>query len=163
MRWRGQSAPKEQPSSLVFVENIRGTIRRHRLTIHKAVVDTTLKEDAGNFLFLNAETCETRYKIPPSKRRLRLHRQKLRGVLADGLNVQENKKLLRVEEIEGGVRAHFEDGTFADGTILVGTDGNNSNVRKFLMPEDYKLNMLPVHLVGVIRHFTPGRYPILLA
>jgi 2-polyprenyl-6-methoxyphenol hydroxylase-like FAD-dependent oxidoreductase len=122
------------------------------------VVDPTLKHDAGNFLFLNAETGETLYKIPPSKRRLRLHRQKLRGVLSDGLNIQEGKKLTTVEEIEGGVRAHFEDGTFAEGTILIGTDGNNSNVRQFLMPDNYKLHQLPVHLVGVVRHFTPGKH-----
>lgn len=60
-----------------------------------------------------------------------------------------------MEEIEGGVRAHFQDGTFADGTILIGADGNNSNVRQFLMPDDHELNKLPVHLVGVIRRFTP--------
>lgn len=119
-----------------------------------AVVDRTLKKDAGNFLFLNCETAETLYKIPPSKRRLRLHRQKLRNVLADGVNVQEGKKLTRVEDIEGGVRAHFADGTFADGTILIGADGNNSNVRKHLLPDDHALTLLPVHLVGVIRHFT---------
>ncbi|KAF7541892.1 hypothetical protein G7054_g221 [Neopestalotiopsis clavispora] len=121
----------------------------------KAVVDSTLRKDQGNFLFLNAETCETRFRIPPSKRRLRLHRQKFRDVLTDGLNIQDGKYLVRVEEIEGGVRAHFEDGTFADGTILVGADGNNSNVRRHLMPEHHELTKLPVHLVGVVRHFTP--------
>ncbi|KAK6205747.1 hypothetical protein LQW54_008231 [Pestalotiopsis sp. IQ-011] len=123
--------------------------------LSKAVVDSTLREDQGNFLFLNAETCDTRFRIPPSKRRLRLHRQKFRNVLTDGLDIQDGKHLVGVEEIEGGVRAHFQDGTFVDGTILVGADGNNSNVRKYLMPDHHELTKLPVHLVGVVRHFTP--------
>ncbi|KAI0836252.1 FAD/NAD(P)-binding domain-containing protein [Hypoxylon sp. FL0890] len=120
-----------------------------------AVVDKSLKADAGNFLFLNCETAEIRYKIPPSKNRLRLHRQKLRSILEDGINIQEGKKLMSVEVIDTGVRAHFEDGTFADGTLLVGADGNHSNVRKYLLPDDYALNPLPVNLIGVVRHFNP--------
>ncbi|KAI4864445.1 hypothetical protein F4820DRAFT_334105 [Hypoxylon rubiginosum] len=121
-----------------------------------AVVDKSLKNDAGNFLFLNCETGEARYKVPPSKTRLRLHRQKLRNVLADGINIEEGKKLVSAEEIDGGgVRAHFQDGTFADGTILIGADGNNSNVRKHLLPADHALSPLPVSLIGVVRHFSP--------
>lgn len=107
-------------------------------------------------MFLNCETAETRYKIPPSKRRLRLHRQKLRDLLASGLDIREGKKLKTVEELPcGGVKVYFEDGTSAEGSILVGADGNNSAVRKHLIPDNYKLTVLPVNLVGVIRHFTP--------
>ncbi|KAI1396618.1 FAD/NAD(P)-binding domain-containing protein [Hypoxylon fuscum] len=121
----------------------------------EALVDKTLKSDAGNFLFFNCETGAVRYKIPPSKERLRLHRQKLRNILADDLDIREGKKLVSVEQIEGGVRAHFEDGTFADGTILIGADGNNSNVRKHLLPDGHDLTPLPVSLIGVVRHFSP--------
>ena len=114
-----------------------------------------MKKDAGNFLFLNCATGKARYRIAPSKRRLRLHRQKLRTILTDGLNIQEGKKFERAEVLEDGrVRAHFQDDTFADGTILIGADGNNSNVRRYLMPDTAALTPLPVHLVGVIRHFT---------
>jgi 2-polyprenyl-6-methoxyphenol hydroxylase-like FAD-dependent oxidoreductase len=122
----------------------------------QAVVDSSLEEDAGNFLFLNCATGETRYKIPPSKRRLRLHRQKLRDVISTGLNTQEGKELKSIENLpQGGVKAYFVDGTSATGSILIGADGNNSVVRKYLLPEAYKLNRLPVNLIGVVRHFTP--------
>lgn len=100
-------------------------------------------------------TSEPRFKIPPTKRRLRLHRQKLRNILADGLLVNEGKKLVSIEELDDGVRAIFDDGTSAEGTILIGADGNNSNVRRHLLPNDFELTRLPVHIVGVVRHFTP--------
>ncbi|KAF8855207.1 FAD/NAD(P)-binding domain-containing protein [Acephala macrosclerotiorum] len=121
-----------------------------------AVVDPSLKEDEGNFMFLNCATGEPRYKIPPSKRRLRVHRQKLREVMSTGLNIQEGKSLRSIENLPvGGVKAHFIDGTSAAGSMIIGADGNNSVVRKHLLPEAHKLNSLPVNLVGVVRHFTP--------
>ncbi|KAI0381231.1 FAD/NAD(P)-binding domain-containing protein [Hypomontagnella monticulosa] len=125
--------------------------------IPSTVVDRTLKHDAGNFLFLNCETAEIRYKIPPAKKRYRVHRKKLKDALSEDINIQEGKKLVSVEEIEGGVRAHFEDGTFADGTILIGADGNHSNVRKHLLPNDHALTPVPVSLIGVIRRLTPDQ------
>jgi 2-polyprenyl-6-methoxyphenol hydroxylase-like FAD-dependent oxidoreductase len=119
-------------------------------------VDTSLTVDEGNFLFLDASTSKPRYRIPPSKRRLRLHRQKLRDLLSSGLDIQEGKGLVSVETLpSGGVVAHFSDGTSATGSILIGADGNNSRVRKGLMGAEANLNLLPVNLVGVIRHFTP--------
>ncbi|OTB09713.1 hypothetical protein K445DRAFT_71787 [Daldinia sp. EC12] len=159
----------------VFEKSIEGNLRQGwALTLHwclsalkrtigpratsrisDALVDGSLNSDIGNFLFLNCETAEILFKIPPAKSRLRLNRRKLRSVLADEIDIREGKKLISVATIEGGVRAHFEDGTFADGTILIGADGSNSNVRKYLLPDDYGLNTLPVSLIGVIRHFSP--------
>jgi len=45
------------------------------------------KEDRGNFLFLNAETGDIQYRIPPSQR-LRLNRESFRMLLMEGLAVQ---------------------------------------------------------------------------
>lgn len=107
-------------------------------------------------MFLNAATCQPRYKIPPSKRRYRLDRNKLRDLLCTGITVHEGKALASIENLSsGGVKAHFEDGTSATGSIIIGADGNNSVVRKELLPDAHKLNLLPVNLLGVVRHFTP--------
>ena len=85
-----------------------------------------------------------------------MSRQKLRDVLCTGIAIQEGKKLLSVETLPtGGVKAHFEDSTSVTGSILIGADGNHSMVRKSLMGDAWKLNQLPVSLVGVVRHFTP--------
>ncbi|EXJ87763.1 hypothetical protein A1O1_04690 [Capronia coronata CBS 617.96] len=109
------------------------------------------RNDTGNFLFLNLATCETKYRIPPSERR-RVNREKLRAVLLKDVedHVRWSKKLTRVEvgEDGDGVRAHFHDGTSVSGAILVGAEGSNSTVRKFLSPGDYRNRQLPIRFVG---------------
>ncbi|RFU26571.1 hypothetical protein B7463_g9768, partial [Scytalidium lignicola] len=123
-----------------------------------ASVDPTLKLDDGNFLFLNAETGEVRYKIPPTKERFRLNRLKLLNILSTGVNVEWGKDIEYYEEApDGTIRVHFKDGTSASGSMLIGADGNNSNVRKCLIRDNQKssLTKLPVNVIGVVRHFTP--------
>lgn len=91
------------------------------------MVDKTLAHDQGNFLFLNGSNCEIRYKIPPTKRRLRLHRQKLRGVLSQHLDIRYGKEVKYcVKSQEGRMIVHFTDGTTEEGSLLVGADGNHS-------------------------------------
>ncbi|EXJ93752.1 hypothetical protein A1O1_02145 [Capronia coronata CBS 617.96] len=124
-------------------------------SLPSAQVTTLDGDDKGNFLFLDARNCEAKYRIPPTKRRLRLHRQKLRDVLVSGLDLQQGKKLASFETpAEGGVIATFADGSVAKGSILIGADGNNSNVRRSMGMANPSLNKLPVNLVGVVRDFT---------
>jgi 2-polyprenyl-6-methoxyphenol hydroxylase-like FAD-dependent oxidoreductase len=61
-------------------------------------------------------------------------------VLADelvkrGIDVHYGKRLTRVEEREANVVADFEDGTSAEGDIIIGADGVHSAVRKYLLPD----------------------------
>jgi flavin-dependent dehydrogenase len=90
-------------------------------------VDSTLKQDEGNFLFLNAETGEVRFKITPTKERYRLHRLKLLNLLSTGVDIQWGQKVESYDDSSDGVKVHFEDGSLAAGSILIGADGNNSN------------------------------------
>ncbi|KAG6168812.1 hypothetical protein E4U11_005198 [Claviceps purpurea] len=124
------------------------------------------RNDNGNFLFLNLDTLETKFRIPPNKRR-RLNREKLRKVLLQGVTdrVQWGKRLRDVQvlsdregvvEADGRlVRVNFSDGSSADGSLLVGADGSNSDTRKFLVPEAHDNHALPVRLVGVAVEMTP--------
>jgi len=46
-----------------------------------------------------------------------------------------NKSLERVEQSDSGVKAHFSDGTHAEGDLLVGADGIRSTVRAQFLPQ----------------------------
>ena len=53
----------------------------------------------------------------------------LRGALPEGI-VQYEKRLARIERPSGGgVTTHFDDGSSAEGSLLVGSDGSASAVR----------------------------------
>ncbi|KAG4026286.1 hypothetical protein MFRU_042g00150 [Monilinia fructicola] len=126
--------------------------------IPTATIDPTLNDVDGNFLFLNARKAEPRYKIPSSKLRRRLDRQKFRNLLTTDLNVREGKKLssLTPPSEFGPLTAHFSDGTESSATLVVGADGNNSMTRRCLFEgrKEGELTRLPVYCLGMVRHFT---------
>lgn len=73
-------------------------------------------------------TGETAGVVGDGKPFLRAGRQGLRAVLREGINVQMAKVFTHYEVVPGqGVIAHFEDGTVAKGTLLVGADGSRSH------------------------------------
>jgi len=55
-----------------------------------------------------------------------VNRFRLRDILASGLDIQWDKKFVRYEEASDSVTAHFEDGTTATSSLLIGADGVNS-------------------------------------
>ncbi|KAI0856135.1 cercosporin toxin biosynthesis protein [Xylaria cubensis] len=66
----------------------------------------------------------------------------LRGVLLDGIEdrISYGKELVRYENIDGGIIAHFKDGTKAPGRFLVGADGRGSVARRQFLPDHLPLD-----------------------
>ncbi|KPM41823.1 hypothetical protein AK830_g4717 [Neonectria ditissima] len=110
----------------------------------------------GNFVFINLETLEPKFRIPPSERR-RVNREKLRNVLLQEVSdcVHWGKRLATIEDVDGGVVAVFDDGTRVEGAIIVGAEGSNSCTRKFVAPDTYRNTRLPVRFVGCSVDLTP--------
>jgi 2-polyprenyl-6-methoxyphenol hydroxylase-like FAD-dependent oxidoreductase len=119
------------------------------------------RNDTGNFLFINLQTLEPKFKIPPNERR-RVNREKLRKVLLEGVkeHVYWSKRLHSIEpaaDEKDGVTAVFEDGTRAAGALIVGAEGSNSRTRKYLRPDAYKNTQLPVRFIGSAVDMTPAQ------
>lgn len=119
------------------------------------------RNDSGNFLFINLETLDSKFRIPPNKRR-RVNREKLRKALLQGVadHVKWGKRLSDIELVDstdggGGVRAHFADGSSVEGSMVVGAEGSNSQTRKFLVPDHYRNYQLPVRFIGAAVDMTP--------
>lgn len=76
--------------------------------------------------FLNAYTQEPLPFGPPARSRgqwIRANRSKLRTYLSTEVDIKWGKRFTRYEVENNIVKAFFEDGSSAIGTILVGADG----------------------------------------
>ena len=116
------------------------------------------RNDTGNFLFINLETLEPKFRIPPNERR-RVNREKLRKVLLKGVeeHVQWSKRLVSIQDGPlDAVTALFEDGSEVMGSLIVGVEGNNSRVRRYLCPDTYRTTQLPVRFLGSAVDMTPS-------
>ncbi|MFC4908691.1 FAD-dependent monooxygenase [Actinomadura gamaensis] len=68
-------------------------------------------------------------------RRADLYGGLYRLVAERGVPIEHGKRLVRAENLpDGGVRAHFADGTSADGDVLIGADGVHSVTRTSIDP-----------------------------
>ncbi|KAG6036030.1 hypothetical protein E4U41_005834 [Claviceps citrina] len=144
---------------------------------HAQVDPQVGRRDDGNFLFLNLQTLEPKFRIPPNERR-RVNRERLRKALLRGVadHVHWGKRLSGVEEAAaaaaaapdggeeggpgggggGGVRVTFSDGSTAEGSMLVGAEGTKSQTRRLLVPDNRHRNRpLPVRLLGAAVDMTP--------
>ncbi|KAK0125461.1 hypothetical protein ONS95_000526 [Cadophora gregata] len=106
------------------------------------------RNDTGQFLFLNLANAEPVFQIPPAPR-LRIHREKFRKLLLDGIDVRWSKKFVDFEVRENFVVVKFEDESKVEGNLLIGCDGATSRVRRTLCPDTGALSQLPVRFLGV--------------
>ena len=67
-------------------------------------------------------------------------RGELFAALADevenrGISTEYHRRLVRIEQSDGSVTAHFADGTRASGDVLIGADGVHSTTRSYVDPD----------------------------
>ena len=75
----------------------------------------------------------------------------LRQLLLAGLeNVHLGKTFARYDQRDGRIIAHFEDGTSAEGDILVAADGGGSRVRRQFLPHAQRVDTGVVGIAGKI-------------
>jgi 2-polyprenyl-6-methoxyphenol hydroxylase-like FAD-dependent oxidoreductase len=67
-----------------------------------------------------------------------LHQVLREAAIREGIPVEFGKKLAGLNMTERGVTAVFEDGTSAEGVILVGCDGIHSRTREIVLPQAAK-------------------------
>jgi 2-polyprenyl-6-methoxyphenol hydroxylase-like FAD-dependent oxidoreductase len=89
---------------------------------------------------------------PVTKRRA-ISRGELRDALLHGTEplVHWAKTFTGYELRDDGVRAFFDDGTHADGDLLVGADGSNSRVRHQRLPDLRRQDLGIVNIAGRVR------------
>ncbi|KAJ4265953.1 hypothetical protein NW762_003926 [Fusarium torreyae] len=77
---------------------------------------------------------------------IRAERYRLRNWLSTNINIQWNKRIMRIEHNDDGVIVFFHDNTSAKGDILVGADGAHSIVRQQLLDKsnDEVLRVIPL-------------------
>ncbi|HWS82396.1 MAG TPA: FAD-dependent monooxygenase, partial [Rubrobacter sp.] len=65
-----------------------------------------------------------------------------------GARIEYGKRLVGAETTPGGVVARFEDGTAAEGDLLIGTDGIHSRTRRIIDPSAPGARYVPVLNIG---------------
>ncbi|CAI7572840.1 unnamed protein product [Penicillium manginii] len=133
--------------------------------MHKMLPQDTLKRiqdvqvdpdvalnDNGNFLFINLETGEPKYKIPPSVR-WRVNREKVRRALLHGIedHVHWGRRVVGVilPENKTKVQLVFADETTLTGRLAIGVEGSRSMVRQILRPDAFDNVPVGINFTGV--------------
>ncbi|KAJ5298080.1 hypothetical protein PENANT_c039G06734 [Penicillium antarcticum] len=116
------------------------------------------RNDSGNFLFINLETGEPKFKIPPNVR-WRVSREKMRRALMNGIedHIHWGRRVtgLSLPKDTHQVQLVFEDQTNVTGSLVVGVEGSRSIVRQFLRPDAFDNQNLGINFTGVAVDLTP--------
>jgi hypothetical protein len=105
--------------------------------LKEAAVDLSFDSSAeGGYSvpFYNGKTGEHIISMP-MKNAIRVSRRKMRSLCSEGLDIRYGEKLVSVSHEAHGVTAVFASGATATGSIVIGTDGPQSMVRKILLGE----------------------------
>lgn len=105
------------------------------------------EKDTGKFIYINAGTGEPVVSIPPSKR-LRVRREQIRRILLQGIDVQWDCKVEKIDRSNNEVSVICANGRKFTGDVLVGCEGANSITRRLICPENGQLYQLPVRFCG---------------
>jgi 2-polyprenyl-6-methoxyphenol hydroxylase-like FAD-dependent oxidoreductase len=102
----------------------------------------------------DGQTREEAFAFPIPKAR-EINIRKLRVLLAEQLKVQYGKSFSRFESFEDGrVKVFFEDGSSDEGDVLIGIDGANSAVRRYILPHGGDMKILPFALMNFNASYT---------
>jgi 2-polyprenyl-6-methoxyphenol hydroxylase-like FAD-dependent oxidoreductase len=100
--------------------------------LHTTRIDQAAGNDQSHSVFLNLETCTSKWSLPPTYgNRMRVVRGRLRNLLMEGIEelILWGKTLSSFEVEKDGVKARFSDGSCYSGELLAGVDGCHSTVR----------------------------------
>ncbi|KAI8954420.1 putative monooxygenase [Xylaria longipes] len=78
---------------------------------------------------------------------IRAARYKIVNWLETHILVQYNKQVSKIEDSEDKVKIHFQDGTFAEGDILVGAEGSRSATRKHILKGEDPVRSPPMAII----------------
>jgi 2-polyprenyl-6-methoxyphenol hydroxylase-like FAD-dependent oxidoreductase len=89
--------------------------------------------DVGDGFTCANEKMESFFSVPQGQdAAVPFLRSELRNLLQEGIHIEWNKQLVKFEDKSDHVIAHFKDGSYATGDLLVGCDGGASTVRELL-------------------------------
>ncbi|CBF87739.1 hypothetical protein AN1311.2 [Aspergillus nidulans FGSC A4] len=109
-------------------------------------------DQMGSFTFLNLQTGEPALKttIPPGWKGARMSRVRFLQLLMTNLDIHYSHRLSQITfPTDDTVRAHIENGDQETGYLLIGADGTNSVVRRFVYgAENSKNTQLPIRMLN---------------
>ncbi|CRG86619.1 hypothetical protein PISL3812_03629 [Talaromyces islandicus] len=157
-----EDGPRKQGWAVALIESLEDMKEMLPPDIYANLPTCSVNYGSGlpdRLALVDGITGKTAGVVGDGKPFLRAGRQSLRAVLRQGLDVQMAKIFTHYEVIPGeGVIAHFEDGTTAKGTLLVGADGSRSHVRSQLLQNKNPLMQSQfVNVVGEL-DLTPNVY-----
>ncbi|OKJ95610.1 FAD-dependent monooxygenase [Amycolatopsis sp. CB00013] len=111
------------------------------------IASTELSSGTGRHLGTVSFASDGHGEVPRTMPRARLARTLRSAAEARGARAFMNKRLSRAATRADSVIATFDDGSTAEGTVLVGADGLNSTIRRLVSPTAPEPQYAGTHLV----------------